>query len=209
VEVFCILGALGQHCPALFDAKCYQPFHDMHGLGTLKYQLVLKLWNVKAPIKRDNFVSKSINNKPIITYIRKAKNLSLVRLLGASSAAIIVTQFDGNICSFEPDRNRQNTVNIFFYKNRSHQPDLSRTKAILTTLETALKLPAIPLPQFKDTVGDWVFFGDKFTALIIENFTLNESQRLYYLKSSLIDDAASLQLSNDTFQSLVGFQGAV
>jgi hypothetical protein len=109
VEVFCIFGALGQHCPALFDAKCYQPFHDLHGLGTLKYQLALKLWNVKAPMKRDNFVSKSTNNKPIITYIRKAKNVSLVRLLGASSA-------DGNICSFEPDRNRQNTVNIFFIK---------------------------------------------------------------------------------------------
>jgi Protein of unknown function (DUF1759) len=55
-----------------------------------------------------------------------------------------------------------------------------------------IQLPAIPLPQFKGTIGDWVFFRDKFTALIIENESLNELQRLYYLKSSLIDETASL-----------------
>jgi Protein of unknown function (DUF1759) len=65
-----------------------------------------------------------------------------------------------------------------------------------------IHLPAIPLPQFKGTIGDWVFFRDKFTVLIIENESLNEVQRLYYLKSSLIDEAASLQSNNDTFQSL-------
>jgi len=68
--------------------------------------------------------------------------------------------------------------------------------------EPRIQLPAIPLPQFKGSIGDWVFFRDKFTALIIDNVSLDETQRLHYLKSSLIDEAASLQSTNDTFQSL-------
>jgi hypothetical protein len=35
--------------------------------------------------------------------------------------------------------------------------------------EPKIQLPAIPLPQFKGTIGDWVFFRDKFAALILEN----------------------------------------
>jgi hypothetical protein len=53
-----------------------------------------------------------------------------------------------------------------------------------------IQLPTIPLPGFNGDIGEWVYFRDKFTALI----TLNTL--------SLVDDAELLQLSIDTITSL-------
>jgi hypothetical protein len=39
--------------------------------------------------------------------------------------------------------------------------------------EPKIQLPAIPLPQFKGTIGDWVFFRNKSSALILKNASLS------------------------------------
>jgi hypothetical protein len=58
-----------------------------------------------------------------------------------------------------------------------------------------IQLPTILLPRLNDAIGELVYFRDKFKALITLNTSLN-------LKPSLVDEAESLQSSNDTFTSL-------
>jgi Protein of unknown function (DUF1759) len=65
-----------------------------------------------------------------------------------------------------------------------------------------IRLPDIPLPVFNGNVSEWVYFREKFTALIIENKSLTDFQRLHYLKAALRDEAATLQSPNDSFASL-------
>jgi hypothetical protein len=62
-----------------------------------------------------------------------------------------------------------------------------------------IQLPTIQLPRFYGDIGEWVYYHDKFTALITLNTSLTG---FVYLKASLMDDAESLQSSHDTFTSL-------
>jgi hypothetical protein len=68
--------------------------------------------------------------------------------------------------------------------------------------KTNIKLPDIPLPTFGGKYDDWVYFREKFMALITNNKTLQDVHKLHYLRASLKDEAATLQSPNDSFQSL-------
>ena len=65
-------------------------------------------------------------------------------------------------------------------------------------------LPKIQLSTFSGDYQEWTSFSDLFTALIINNDSLTNVQRLYYLKSVLKGSAASivesLALTNANFQ---------
>jgi hypothetical protein len=50
-----------------------------------------------------------------------------------------------------------------------------------------IQLPTVSLPRFNGDIGEWVYFRDKFTALITLNASFNDTQR---------------QSSNETFTSL-------
>jgi hypothetical protein len=65
-----------------------------------------------------------------------------------------------------------------------------------------IRLPDIPLPTFSGNHNEWVYYRERFTALISTNETLKDFQKLHYLRASLKDEAAMLQSSNDTFNSL-------
>ena len=52
-----------------------------------------------------------------------------------------------------------------------------------------LKLPRICIPTFTGTYTQWLKFHDLFDSIVIKNTTLNDAQRLYYLKSCLSDEA--------------------
>jgi hypothetical protein len=71
-----------------------------------------------------------------------------------------------------------------------------------TEAAARIKLPDIPLPIFRGEFNEWVYFREKFTALINDNASLSDYQKLHYLKASLHGEAATLQASNDTFGSL-------
>jgi hypothetical protein len=58
------------------------------------------------------------------------------------------------------------------------------------------------LPIFRGEFNEWVYFCEKFTALINDNASLSDYQKHHYPKASLHGEAASLQTSNDTFGSL-------
>ena len=52
-----------------------------------------------------------------------------------------------------------------------------------------IKLPAISLPQFHSSLGEWVHFRDSFKALINRNEALSNIERFHYLKSAVQGEA--------------------
>ena len=66
-----------------------------------------------------------------------------------------------------------------------------------------VKLPLIDLPQFHGNYEGWLPFYEGFKALVIDNMSLNNIQRFYYLlsclKSESIQVIQSLEVSNDNF----------
>lgn len=55
-----------------------------------------------------------------------------------------------------------------------------------------VKLPQISLPTFAGLYSEWVTFRDLFTSLIHKNETLDDVQKLHYLKSHLSGEAEQL-----------------
>ncbi|KAJ8964005.1 hypothetical protein NQ314_005217 [Rhamnusium bicolor] len=54
----------------------------------------------------------------------------------------------------------------------------------------SIKLPAIKLSNFDGQYQNWLEFKDGFKALVDDNFTLNNTQRFYYLRSALSKEAS-------------------
>lgn len=67
-----------------------------------------------------------------------------------------------------------------------------------------LKLPTIALPTFSGNIDDYLPFLELFNALIHNNATLSDVQKLYYLKTSLKGDASftlqSLPLTSQNYE---------
>ncbi|XP_053691576.1 uncharacterized protein LOC128740090 [Sabethes cyaneus] len=55
-----------------------------------------------------------------------------------------------------------------------------------------IKLPRMNMPVFSGNYLDWQSFYDLFESLFHQNPTLTNSQKLYFLKTNLADEAASL-----------------
>uniref|UniRef100_A0ABD2WLM0 Peptidase aspartic putative domain-containing protein n=1 Tax=Trichogramma kaykai TaxID=54128 RepID=A0ABD2WLM0_9HYME len=66
------------------------------------------------------------------------------------------------------------------------------------------KLPAIQLPTFSGRYADWKSYKDMFQAMLTDNNGLTDVERLYYLKSSLTDEAAktikNIPVTEDNFK---------
>jgi len=60
------------------------------------------------------------------------------------------------------------------------------------TRKFAVKLPTMNLPTFDGSYEHWLNFYDSFTALVHNNTTLPDIQKLYYLRSSLKGIAAEI-----------------
>ena len=52
-----------------------------------------------------------------------------------------------------------------------------------------LNLPTISIPSFSGMYCEWLSFRDLFSSLVIENNSLLDAKRLYYLKASLKGEA--------------------
>ncbi|GFX93590.1 integrase catalytic domain-containing protein [Trichonephila clavipes] len=70
-------------------------------------------------------------------------------------------------------------------------------------LKLEIKLPEIPLPVFRGRYDEWPSFKSQFDNIITNNNDLSESQKLYYLKASLQNDAKLLEAVDDSFESLI------
>ncbi|XP_054709282.1 uncharacterized protein LOC129218988 [Uloborus diversus] len=66
----------------------------------------------------------------------------------------------------------------------------------------SIRLPEISLPKFNGKYEEWFLFKEQFNSIINSNSSLSDSQKLYYLNSSLIGRAKEIETIDDTYQSL-------
>ncbi|GBN03980.1 hypothetical protein AVEN_20945-1 [Araneus ventricosus] len=69
--------------------------------------------------------------------------------------------------------------------------------------EVFVKLPEVSLPEFNGNIDNWSNFKAQFDSLITNNSTLNETQKLFYLRLLLKGDAKLVETQEDTFNSLM------
>ncbi|GFW88951.1 uncharacterized protein TNCV_2683851 [Trichonephila clavipes] len=69
--------------------------------------------------------------------------------------------------------------------------------------EVEIKLPDLPLPTFNGKIQEFEFFKTQFMNVIGNNHSLDNTQKLCYLKSALKNDASLIQSDQDTFESLM------
>ncbi|GBO07643.1 hypothetical protein AVEN_203949-1 [Araneus ventricosus] len=65
--------------------------------------------------------------------------------------------------------------------------------------DNKIKLPSISLPKFSGQYAEWLSFNSQFVTLIDNNKQLSDSQKLYYLQSSLTGNAKQLQTLDDSY----------
>ncbi|GFY22037.1 uncharacterized protein TNCV_3296811 [Trichonephila clavipes] len=66
-----------------------------------------------------------------------------------------------------------------------------------------IKLPDIQLPRFNGSYHEWFNFKEQFVSLIDSNNSLNDSQKLYYLKSALTGIVKDVIMIDDSYTSLL------
>ncbi|GBM82212.1 hypothetical protein AVEN_179520-1 [Araneus ventricosus] len=69
--------------------------------------------------------------------------------------------------------------------------------------EVFVKLPDVSLPEFNGNIDNWSNFKAQFNSLITNDSTLNETQKLFYLRSVLKGDAKLVETQECTFNSLM------
>ena len=67
---------------------------------------------------------------------------------------------------------------------------IASTSPAVPETPSLVKLPAISLPQFHGSLGEWVPFRDSFESLIYRKESLSNIERFHDLKSALKGDAA-------------------
>ncbi|GFW57058.1 DUF1758 domain-containing protein [Trichonephila clavipes] len=72
-----------------------------------------------------------------------------------------------------------------------------------TSKNNHVKLPDLPLPTFSDKLQEFEHFKLEFMNLMGNNPSLNEVQKLCYLKEALKNEASLIQSDQDTFDSLM------
>ncbi|GFQ72497.1 uncharacterized protein TNCT_689651 [Trichonephila clavata] len=66
-----------------------------------------------------------------------------------------------------------------------------------------IKLPDVSLPEFHGVIENWSDFKRQFDSLITNNSVLNDTPKLFYLRSALKGEARTIETSEDTFESLM------
>ncbi|GBN76667.1 hypothetical protein AVEN_138550-1 [Araneus ventricosus] len=91
------------------------------------------------------------------------------------------------------------------YLVSKHNIDDSSTKFNIKENKTEniliVKLPDIPLPQFSEEYEEFGNFKSQFISLIEDNDGLTNTQKLYYLKSSLTGEAKLIETTDETYLS--------
>ncbi|GBM25444.1 hypothetical protein AVEN_231697-1, partial [Araneus ventricosus] len=78
-----------------------------------------------------------------------------------------------------------------------------RTENSKLSPKSHIKLPDLPLPTFSGKFQEFENFKTQFMSVIGNNDSLNESQKLMYLKSALRNEAALIQSDQDNFDTLL------
>jgi len=60
------------------------------------------------------------------------------------------------------------------------------------TVQQNIRLPPINLPQFGGNLEEWYSFKDQFETMVHKNKDINNTEKIYYLKTSLVGQAATV-----------------
>ncbi|GFY62731.1 integrase catalytic domain-containing protein [Trichonephila inaurata madagascariensis] len=70
-------------------------------------------------------------------------------------------------------------------------------------IKNKIKLPDLPLPTFSGKFQEFELFKTQFKNVIVNNHSLNNTQKLCYLRSALKNDASLILSDQDSFESLM------
>ncbi|CAK9796163.1 hypothetical protein ANTPLA_LOCUS673 [Anthophora plagiata] len=76
--------------------------------------------------------------------------------------------------------------------------DLTASPATIISNTGGVRLPKVNLPTFDGAMENWLAFKDQFKSMIDNQVTLSNVQKLQYLRSAVIGDAAKVIESLDT-----------
>ncbi|GBN11019.1 hypothetical protein AVEN_263292-1 [Araneus ventricosus] len=92
---------------------------------------------------------------------------------------------------------------LIFKRNIDYKSTKLNIKESKTEKLLSVKLPDIPLPQFSGKYEEFGNFKSQFISLIEDNDGLTNTQKLYYLKFSLTEEAKLIQTTDETYKSLL------
>ncbi|XP_055527215.1 uncharacterized protein LOC129719831 [Wyeomyia smithii] len=82
------------------------------------------------------------------------------------------------------------------------RPSLDASFAQKPYPDSCIKLPDFSLPRFSGHYEQWLYFRSQFNLLVRRNDSLNDQQRLHYLRSCLSGEAATIETPEEMFASL-------
>ncbi|GBO32618.1 hypothetical protein AVEN_156462-1 [Araneus ventricosus] len=104
-----------------------------------------------------------------------------------------------NLSDMEEDAEKFKVSILVFLSKYEEQ----KTENAKLSPKSHIKLPDLPLPPFSGKFQEFENFKTQFMSVIGNNDSLNESQKLMYLKSALKNEAALIQSDQDDFDSLL------
>lgn len=86
-----------------------------------------------------------------------------------------------------------------------YNPPGKGNNSSLRDASSGMQLPRIELPKFSGSFTEWENFRGIFESIVANNDSLSDSQKLYYLKSTLSGDAAllvsNIKISDDNYDA--------
>ncbi|GBN58716.1 hypothetical protein AVEN_48752-1 [Araneus ventricosus] len=91
-------------------------------------------------------------------------------------------------------------VSILVFLSKYEEQETENSKL---SPKSYIKLPDLPLPTFSGKFQEFENFKTQFMSVIGNNDSLNESQKLMFLKSALKNEAALIQSDQDNFDAIL------
>ncbi|GBN58713.1 hypothetical protein AVEN_47355-1, partial [Araneus ventricosus] len=91
-------------------------------------------------------------------------------------------------------------VSILVFLSKYEEQETENSKL---SPKSHIKLPDLPLPTFSGKFQEFENFKTQFMSVIGNNDSLNESQKLMFLKSALKNEAALIQSDQDNFDAIL------
>ncbi|XP_053667870.1 uncharacterized protein LOC128718230 [Anopheles marshallii] len=120
-----------------------------------------------------------------------------VQQIKEAPQALIATEYDGVKVSVNLQRvddlwERYEQLQEQIVEKCATEDERKSTTVSNSLPRIDLKLPRMNLPTFDGDILKWASFHDLFDSAIHRNVSLQESQKLYFLKTNLSDEAAAL-----------------
>ena len=173
---------------------------DYHDLQVLYSELLDTVEDSKGPLKDfDEYCNKYSSTKAVLKeYLDKCLEHSLNDTIREaqndhSLAGVLEKQNEildrlGRVSATASESNDK-TLKSLFEKQNEILEQLSKAGA---QKRDEIKLPFLKIPQFSGEYVEWVKFRDLFEGIVVKNTKISNVEKLHYLSSLLVGQAASL-----------------